>query len=247
MSDQNRFASKLAGTRILIIGGSSGIGFAVAEASIEYGAATVIISGSSPERVKTATSRLSNSYATKNCQIIGFACNLKQEDSLESDIAALFDTASSNGTEKISHVVFTGGDQPAPKPISDVDFNFIKETGLVRFFAPLLVAKYASKYIAPGPASSITFTSGISSQRPYPNWNALGAYIASIDGMARSLAVELKPVRLNVISLGPVATNLLRRYYPEEKRVEACKLWPRQSLRGLSGALMTLQRHTYIA
>ena len=133
---------------------------------------------------------------------------------LESNIAALFDASTSKGTEKLDHIVFTAGDQPSPRPLSEIDFNFIKEAGLVRFFAPLLVAKYAAKHIGLGPASSITLTSGISAYRPYPNWNAIGAYISSLEGMTRSLAVELKPVRVNLICLGPVDTDLMTRFYP---------------------------------
>ena len=64
--------------------------------------------------------------------------------------------------------------------LAEIDFDFIKEAGLVRFFARLLVAKYATKHIASGPTSNITFTSGISAYRPYPNWNAFGAYISSL-------------------------------------------------------------------
>jgi NAD(P)-dependent dehydrogenase (short-subunit alcohol dehydrogenase family) len=57
MSDQKKYTTKLAGTRILIIGGSSGIGFAVAEACVENGA-IVTISSSNPSRIEAAVEKL---------------------------------------------------------------------------------------------------------------------------------------------------------------------------------------------
>lgn len=65
--------------------------------------------------------------------------------------------------------------------------------------------------MAPGLASSISFTSGVSAYRPYPNWNALGAYTGSLEGMVRSLAVEMRLVRVNLVTLGPVDTDLISR------------------------------------
>ncbi|KAH7124558.1 hypothetical protein EDB81DRAFT_664515 [Dactylonectria macrodidyma] len=215
MSANSKYASKLVGTRVLIIGGTAGIGLAVAEASVELGAATIVISSSNADRINAAVSHLRKSYPTTSCSIMGFPCDLKQEELLEPNIAALFDASTSNGTEKLDHIVFTAGDDPIPRPISEIDFNFIKEAGLVRFFAPLLIAKYAAKHIASGATSSFTLTSGISAYRPYPNWNAIGAYASSSEGMTRSLAVELKPLRVNLVCLGPVDTDLMTRFYPQ--------------------------------
>ncbi|CRL20464.1 Short-chain dehydrogenase/reductase SDR [Penicillium camemberti] len=220
MPPLNKHISKLAGANVLIIGGTAGVGYAVAEAVVEYGAASVILSSSNLDRVSTSTLRLRESYPSTACQITGFACDLKQESLLESNIEGLFNAATLEGTRQLNHVIFTAGDHPNPKPLSEIDFNFIKETGLVRFFAPLLIAKHAMKHMAPGPASSISFTSGISAYRPYPNWNALGAYTGSLEGMVRSLAVEMKPVRVNLVCLGPVDTDLIARWYstPEERK-----------------------------
>ncbi|CAI7589385.1 unnamed protein product [Penicillium crustosum] len=205
MSPVNKHISKLAGANVLIIGGTAGVGYAVAEAVVEYGAASVILSSSNLDRVSASTSRLRESYPSTACEITGFACDLKQESLLESNIESLFKAATLEGTRQLNHVIFTAGDHPNPKPLSEIDFTFIKETGL---------------HMAPGPASSISFTSGISAYRPYPNWNALGAYTGSLEGMVRSLAVEMKPVRVNLVCLGPVDTDLIARWYstPEERK-----------------------------
>ncbi|CAG9948166.1 unnamed protein product [Clonostachys rosea f. rosea IK726] len=221
MSANGKYASKLVGKRVLIIGGTAGIGLAVAEASVELGAVAVVISSSNAGRIDAAVSHLQKSYPTANCNIMGFKCDLKQEELLEPNIAALFDASTSNGTEKLDHIVFTAGDHPDPTPISEIDFNFIKEAGLVRLFAPLLIAKYAAKHVAPGLTSSFTLTSGISAYRPYPNWNAIGAYVSSSEGLMRSLAVELKPLRVNLVCLGPVDTDLMTRFYPNPDQRKA--------------------------
>jgi len=63
-------------------------------------------------------------------------------------------------------MVFTAGDYLAVYPIAEADFRFIEKAGIVRFFAPLLVAKYATRHLSLGPASSITLTTGSASERP---------------------------------------------------------------------------------
>ncbi|KAL4868425.1 hypothetical protein BDV12DRAFT_185943 [Aspergillus spectabilis] len=208
MSSPNRYISKLSEQMFSSL------------TAVEHGAASVVLSSSSRDRVSASTSRLRESYPSSACLIDGFVCDLKQERLLEANIEGFFDAATLIGTRQLNHVVFAAGDHPTPKPLSEINFNFIKETGLVRFFAPLLIAKHAMNHMAPGPASSISFTSGISAYRPYPDWNALGAYIGSLEGVVRSLAVEMKPVRINLISLGPVDTDLIAHWYstPEARK-----------------------------
>lgn len=239
MFKSGKYASKLFGARILIIGGTSGVGLAVAEASVELGASTVVISSSNTERIDAAVSHLRKSYSETACNIIGFRCDLKQEELVEHNVAALFDASTSSGAEKLDHIVFTAGDQPTPRPIANIDFSFIKEVGLVRLFAPLIIAKHAAKHIAPGPTSSLTFTSGISAYKPYPNWNAIGAYVSASEGMTRSLAVELKPLRVNLVCLGPVDTELMTRFYPKPDERKA--VFDAIAQKGVTGAIGTAE------
>ena len=130
------------------------------------------------------------------------------EDTVEANIAALFDSTTSNGSQKLEHVIFTAGDPLAVKSIHSVDFNYIKKAGMIRFFAPLLVAKHAAKHLSPGPASSITLTTGAVSEHPIPNWSVIGSYATGLHGMTRNLALDLKPTRVNLISPGAVDTEL---------------------------------------
>ncbi|KAH6983870.1 hypothetical protein EDB80DRAFT_735617 [Ilyonectria destructans] len=209
MSASLKYTSKLFGARVLIIGGSNGIGYAVAEDVIEHGAASVVISSSNADRVAGAVSRLKQTYSTTECQISGFPCDLSQDSTIESNIVALFDAVTANGTQKLDHIAFTAGEPPVVKPLEEVDIHFIKKTGMIRVFAPILMAKHAVKYLNPGPASSITLTTGASSEKPIPNWVVLGSYTAALKGLVRSLALDLRPIRVNVACHGAVDTDLV--------------------------------------
>ncbi|KAL2358875.1 hypothetical protein BJ546DRAFT_30780 [Cryomyces antarcticus] len=202
MSDQTKYTQKLKDTHVLIIGGSAGIGYGVAEASLESGA-RVTISSSQQTRVDAAISRLQSAYPSASSRIAGHACNLGDEATLEANIAALFDMVGS-----VDHVVFTAGDALAAMPIEAVDLQKIVKAGMVRFFAPLLVAKHAVKHLTPGPASSITLTTGSVSERPIANWTVVGSYAGGLHSMTRNLALDLKPIRVNLVSPGVVDTEL---------------------------------------
>lgn len=116
MTDQVKFSSKLDGSRILVVGGSAGVGYAVTEACIEQGATAVIISSSNPTRVKASVARLQRSYPSKASHISGFACDLAQEDELERNIVALLDAATDGGAQKLDHIAYTAGTRQFRKP-----------------------------------------------------------------------------------------------------------------------------------
>jgi len=200
--------NKLAGKHILIIGGTSGIGFAVAEASIES-SASVTISSSSTSRVESAVARLKKSYP--DATVNGYSCDLSQK-SLEQDIEKLF-----SQTGKVDHIIVTAGDKLATVPISEVTYEFILAAGQVRFFAPLLVAKVGVKYLNPGPESSIIFTTGSVADHPMPNWSVVASYASGMHGMTRNLALDLKPVRVNLVSPGAIQTELWDTFGEKER------------------------------
>ena len=200
--------NKLAGKHVLVVGGTSGIGYAVAEASIENGA-RVSVSSSREESIKTTLDRLSKSYP--DAQAAGHVCDLSKP-SVEADLEALFQKV---GT--VDHIVFTSGDKLATKSFQDVDMDYFIKAGQVRFFAPFFTAKVGSRYITPGPTSSITITGGGIAERPVGDWAVIGSYAAGLYGLVRSLALELKPVRVNLVQPGGVETELWRDMEPAKK------------------------------
>lgn len=118
----------------------------------------------------------------------------------------------------MDHVVHTAGDSLAVKPVSDIDMESVKQAGLVRFFAPLFVGKYAPKYLTPGPKSTITITTGAVSERPMPNWTVVNSYATGLQGMVRGLALDLKPIRVNLVSPGAVDTELWKDMPADQKK-----------------------------
>lgn len=94
----------------------------------------------------------------------------------------------------------------------------VKKAGLVRFFAPLFIGKYAPRYLTPGPKGSITITTGAVSERPIPNWTVVNSYATGLQGMVRGLALDLKPLRVNLVSPGAVDTELWKGMSEEQKK-----------------------------
>jgi len=207
MPDAQKYLNKLAGRRVLVIGGSSGIGFAAAEANVESGA-IVIISSSNPTRVNDAIARLQKDYPSAASRISGHPCNLGEAASLEKNVKSLLDEATDNGKNKLDHILYTAGDALAMMKLDDVDMEKIAKAGNVRFFGPMMVGKHAKQYMNPGPASSIVLTTGSVSERPRPNWTVVGSYATGLYGLTRGLALDLAPIRTNIISPGAVATEL---------------------------------------
>lgn len=248
--------TKLHNTRVLLIGGTSGIGFAVARASLEHGA-SIILASSSPEKVQSAIEKLKALYPEEPyiSRIAGKPCDLSNDETIEDNIVSLFKYATvkdlfgasegagagdSDGIVPINHIVFTAGTVPRNLPATDpgVDVAYIRSLNTVRFIGGALVAKHAPTYL-PSPASassSITYTSGGLISRPRPGM-ALGiAGGGSVEGLARGLAVDLAPVRVNVVSLGPVKTELFD-LFGDEKTVEGIlESFGKETLLGSVGA-----------
>lgn len=200
---------KLADKHVLVIGGTSGIGFAVAEASLASGA-KVTVSSSSRDRVEKAVASLRESFPSST--VAGHACDLSKP-SLEQDLEALFSRAG-----RVDHIVHSAGDRLASMPVSDMTYEGIIAAGQVRFVSALLTAKVGSRYLSPGPFSSIVLTTGTAGEKPIADWPVVASYAAGLHGMTRSLALDLKPIRVNCVSPGAVDTELWDHMDPEAKK-----------------------------
>lgn len=190
---------------ILIIGGSSGIGFGVARLALKEGVRVAIVS-SNLSRVNVAIDKFKNEFPGR--QITGHECNLKAEDVEARLELVLTEVTAANDGKMLNHIIFTAGDRLAIKPINEIDADFIRQAGKVRFVAPLLVAKLAPRFMVNSHQSSLILTTGGVSQKPVQDWSVVASYASGLHAMTRNLAVDLKPIRVNLVSPGAVDTDL---------------------------------------
>lgn len=175
--------------RIVVLGGSSGIGLATARTAAREGA-EVTIASSSRERIAAALTELPN-----NCS--GEVVDVRNEK----EIAALFERVG-----EIDHVVFTAGDAFTPRPLADLALSDARAVFDVRFWGAVTVTKYAAPRVQSG--GSIALSTGTVGQRPGPGQALAAAVAAAAEGLVRGLAVELAPVRVNAVQAGAVRTPL---------------------------------------
>ncbi|TSJ44206.1 SDR family oxidoreductase [Mucilaginibacter corticis] len=181
--------SSLANKKIVILGGSSGIGLATARAAAAEGAEVIIVS-SNQSRVDAALGQLpANSK--------GFVTDLTNEQ----QIKHLFNTIS-----KFDHLVFTAGESLHLANISDLSLVDAQRFFNVRYWGAFTAVKYASPNINPG--GSITLSGGTVSRRPQSGWSLGASICTAMEGFTRAMAVELAPIRVNMVCPGLVKTNL---------------------------------------
>ncbi|KAL3462822.1 hypothetical protein BJX64DRAFT_136920 [Aspergillus heterothallicus] len=193
----------ISGHSILIIGGTSGIGFAVAKLAAEQGA-HVSIASSNSTRVSTAVTSLKESFPTS--QIRGFTIDLSTP-TVESDLATLLESVTSSSASKLDHIVLTAG-RASMRSLPDTTRDSLLESLHLRLIVPTLLAKLAPPFLKDNYTSSLTFCGGRLAARPMKGWPTASAYAAGLDGLTRALALDLAPVRVNVVHPGATETEM---------------------------------------
>ena len=186
---QSAALGSLGGKNVVVIGGTSGIGLATAIAASELGA-HVWAAGRSAEHLDKARS------AT------GGKVTLVQVDTHDdAGLTALFDQVG-----RIDHLVSaaTGGTRTLKPFIEQTEEQFQAAFGKLWGYAK--VARLGAKYVPQD--GTITFVSGAPARRFKPNMSALSCVGGAVENMVRCLAVELSPVRVNVVSPGIIDTAL---------------------------------------
>jgi NAD(P)-dependent dehydrogenase (short-subunit alcohol dehydrogenase family) len=212
-----KYTNKLAGQRVLIFGGTSGLGFCVAEAALEHGA-NLVISSSNQTKLDKTVARLKEAYPTQTEKqtITTHVCDLSDAANLDANLEALFQFATVGGTIKLNHVVSTAGDAMQFPPLSGITPDLVQNGMNVRFVAQAVMAKYIQKYVENSPSSSFTMTSGVRARKPAPGWSVVTAVSSAVEGLARGLALDLKPIRVNAVAPGAVHTELFS-FVPKEQ------------------------------
>ena len=179
----------LCNKRVVILGGSSGIGLAVAEQAGSQGA-KIVIASSNAVRVQKAVESLGN-----NAQ--GHTLDLCDEQAVETLFSKL---------GAFDHLVFTAGDSLHLQDLGTTDLKQARRAFELRYWAALAAVKYGSKNIRNG--GSIVLTTGVAGQRPHKGWVVVASVCGTIEALTRALALELAPIRVNAVSPGVVRTNL---------------------------------------
>ncbi|OKL55357.1 hypothetical protein UA08_09421 [Talaromyces atroroseus] len=199
-----RLGGKLAGKNVLLIGGTAGIGLAVARGALQEGA-HITISSSSSDKVTKSVEQLRADFPSDNVNHIrGYKADLSIKAQIESAVDGLLSYAANGST--IDHIVFTAGNSLSMKPLSECTVDDLEALLVVRFYGAVAVAKYAEKYMKKEKTSSITLTTGAQSYKP-SIW-AAPAIGSAVEGLMRGLAVTLAPIRVNTVSPGFVKTDL---------------------------------------
>jgi NAD(P)-dependent dehydrogenase (short-subunit alcohol dehydrogenase family) len=176
---------KLKNARVLVLGGSSGIGLATAAAAAAAGAA-VTIASRSQAKLDAALPKLSKGRAI------------------------VLDTGDAGAIERFfaeeapwDHVIVSAA-QTTTGSVRALDLADARAAMESKFWGAYRVAR-AAKIKDTG---SLTFVSGVLSVRPSASSVLQGAINAALEALAQGLALELAPVRVNAVSPGLIATPL---------------------------------------
>src|SRR6202030_1159176 len=176
--------------RVIVLGGSSGIGLQVAKQAASQGA-SVVIASSSAERVQKAVESVGG-------EAQGQAVDVSDERAVATFFSKL-------GT--FDHLVFTAGDSLQLHDLAATDLQQARRAFELRYWAALAAVKYGSPHIHKG--GSVVLTTGIAA-----------SVCGTIEALTRALAVELAPIRVNAVSPGVVRTNLWQSMSaPERERL----------------------------
>ncbi|MGW1346657.1 SDR family oxidoreductase [Kribbella sp. NPDC002412] len=175
--------------RVVVLGGTSGIGLATAQLAAAAGA-TVIVASSNPSSVQRALETLPASAT-------GTALDL-------TDAAAV--TSFFDGLDPFDHLVFTAGEPLTLLEVSSMDLSRARQAFQLRYFGALGAVSAAASRIRPG--GSVVLTTGAAADRPGPGWSVAASVCGAVDTLVRALAVELAPLRVNAVKPGVVRTPL---------------------------------------
>jgi NAD(P)-dependent dehydrogenase (short-subunit alcohol dehydrogenase family) len=177
----------LLGQTVAVIGGSSGIGLETARLARAKGA-DVILTAREPDRLHRAGLELGASIAAF--------------DATDFDrLARFFDALPA----PIDHLLITG---PGPyhAPLTEFDLDAARRDVDAHLLLPLQVARDAASKVRPG--GTLLFMGGVGGRRAAAGLSLIAALTAALPALTKTLAVEIAPVRVNLIAAGFVDTPL---------------------------------------
>jgi NAD(P)-dependent dehydrogenase (short-subunit alcohol dehydrogenase family) len=177
-------SADIADRRVLVIGGSSGIGEGIAHVCAHHGA-HVTIASRSPDNLTAAATRI-------GAPVEMATIDVRDDDS----VAALFANAA-----PYDHVVVSGANVRVA-PVRDLAPTDAQQSMNAKFWGAYRVAHWANIT----PAGTLTLISGAASVRAVRGRALQRAMNAAVEALTKGLALELSPVRVNAVSPGIIAT-----------------------------------------
>ena len=179
----------LRGQRVVILGGTSGIGMATAKAAARHGAKVIVVSRQ-PASIDRTLAELPPDARGRAADLTDPAL-----------VCRLF-----GDLGDIDHLVFTAGEPLALMDITALDLDKAREFFALRYFGALGAVHAAAPHLQPG--GSITLTTGTAGRRPGPGWAVAASICGAVESLTRALAVELAPIRVNAVCPGVVRSPL---------------------------------------
>jgi NAD(P)-dependent dehydrogenase (short-subunit alcohol dehydrogenase family) len=186
---------------VVVVGGSAGIGLAIASTAAQAGA-SVVIAARDASRLRSALAK------------IGSARTYEVDAADEEALKALFGTIGC-----VDHLAMTVHESAAgigvDTRMETMDLEVAHRFFEAKFWNQYRVAKACIPHLAE--SGSIVFTSGVASRAGMPDHTAIGAVNGAIESCAKQLAKELAPRRVNVVAPGVTTTSTYDRM-PEVER-----------------------------
>ena len=182
---------RFSGQHAVVTGGSSGIGLATARRVIAAGGTATLIGRD--ER------RLAQACATLGGAARPMVGDVTRESDLEGIFAAL---------APVDHLVTAAGPMPCDAPILQVDIADARALFEGKYWGQLLTIRHAAPTIRAG--GSITLLSGTLARKPAGGVPIFASIDGAIESLMRVLAIDLAPIRVNVVAPGIIDTPMLR-------------------------------------
>jgi NAD(P)-dependent dehydrogenase (short-subunit alcohol dehydrogenase family) len=192
---------RLSEMRVVIIGGSSGIGLETARLARAEGA-SVTIAGRSEDRLGRAAESLGCSYEdaagkTPTGRLRCVVADMAEDASIRS----LFE-----GETRVDHLFLPAGElRPDGADVLESDPEWLRSILEIRLLGVAQAIRRARPRMEGG---SITLMSGLYSTRPAAGGAMAAAAVAGVEGMTRALALDLAPIRVNAVAPGLIETPL---------------------------------------
>jgi len=181
---------ELLGQTVVVIGGSSGIGLETARRAHAEGA-RVVVTGRDAERLQQTAKELD-----------------ARTSAFDATDPAALDRFFRELPTPIDHLMLTAG-RPYYAPLVEMDFEEVRRVLEADLLVALRVARHAIGKVRPG--GSVLFISGTGARRPAVGLSVISALSVGMPALVAGLALELAPIRINLIAPGFVDTPLSAR------------------------------------